>query len=72
MIITALLLCGLFFQVGDHVINQCINFAGIKVVRGGDEVGNVARQCFFQTASDGQGKTTVMEFLLRQASIPAD
>lgn len=31
----------------------------------------IAKQCFFQTYSEGFGKTTVIEFLLRYAGIPA-
>ncbi len=30
----------------------------------------LAKECFRQTGSEGQGKTTVLEFLLRQALIP--
>ncbi len=31
----------------------------------------LAKECFRQTGSEGQGNTTVLEFLLRQALIPS-
>jgi len=41
MIITALSSCGLLVQVSNHIVNQLINLAGVKVVRSGNQVSDV-------------------------------